>query len=238
MSDIFSTREIAIIIWTLIITVYALSMKQTRASVINIIKIILKIKLFLSIFFYLFYFSTIVYFLYHLKWWDLTNLKDAVIWFIFSGLPIEFDVATKNLGRDFWKNLILNNLKLMVLVEFIINSFTFSLVIEFFLIPFIVIITGVNTLSKHEVEYKPVERLTNGILMFFGFVILFYSLYRAIIEINSIENMSTLKSVLFPVVYSIISVPYMYILKLYVAYENDAIIRKYNNPIVLKTKMK
>lgn len=231
MTDIFTTREIAIIIWTAIITVYVLFKRQTRASIIKIIKIILKTKIFFSIFFYLFYFSAIVYFLYHFKWWDISNLKDTIIWFIFSGLLIEFDVAKEKLEYDFWKNLVLKNLKLMVLVEFIINSFTFSLVVEFFLIPFIVIITGVNTLSKNKIEYKPAEKLTNGILIFFGLGILFYSSYRAITEIDSIENVSTLKSFLFPVIYSIISIPYMYILKLYVDYENDAIIRKHNSPL-------
>lgn len=231
MSDIFTTRETAIIIWTAIITVYALFKMQTRASINKTIKIILKTKILLSAFFYLFYFSAIVYILYHCKWWDISNLKDTVIWFIFSGLPIEFDIAKKKLECDFWKNLVLKNLKLMVLVEFVIDSFTFSLVVEFFLIPFIVIITGVNTLSKHKIEYKPAEKLTNIILIFFGFSIVFYSLYRAITEINSIENVSTLKSFLFPAVYSIISIPYIYVLKLYVDYENDAIIRKYNSPL-------
>lgn len=92
----------------------------------------------------------------------------------------------------------LKNLKLMILVEFIINSFTFSLIVEFFLIPFIVIITGVNTLSKKKIEYKPAEKLTNGVLIFFGLSILFYSSYRAITEIDSIENVSTLKSLFVP----------------------------------------
>ena len=49
---------------------------------------------------------------------------------------------------------------------------------------------------------------------------MFYSLYRTIIDIHSIENINTLKRFLFPVVYSIISVPYMYIFKLIVEYEN------------------
>lgn len=205
--------------------------KQIRTSILNVIKSALKIKILESFFLYLFYFFAIIYLFYYINWWNTDNLKDTIIWFTFSGLPIGFVVAVKKLECDFWKNLILKNLKLMVLVEFIINSFTFSLVVELFLIPFIIVITALNALSKHKIEYKPVEKLTNIILMFFGFIVLFHSLDRAIVEIHSIENMNTLKSILLPVVYSIISVPYMYILKLYVEYENDAIIRKYNNPL-------
>lgn len=221
MDDIFTTRETAIIIWTAIIIIYALFRKQLRASILGVIKSALKIKLLEYFFSYLFYISLFVYAFYYLKWWDISNLKDTVIWFIFSGLPIGFIVATKKLERGFWKTLYLDNLKLMVLVEFIINSFTFSLVVEFFFIlPFTTMITALNAFSKHDEEYKNVERLTNLILTLFGFAILFYSLYRAIVEINSIENMNTLRSILFPVVYSIISIPYMYIFKLIVEYEN------------------
>ncbi|MHB8103531.1 MAG: hypothetical protein ACYDEF_15520 [Methanosarcina sp.] len=235
MVDIFTNRETAIIIWTAIITIYALFIKQIRASIFDVIKSALKTKIFIVVFLYLSYFSAIIYYLYYMEWWDIDNLKDTIIWFIFSGLPIGFIVATNKLERGFWKNLVLNNLKLMVLVEFIINSFTFSLVVEFFfIIPFITITTMLNAFSKHKKEYKSVEKLTNIVLTFFGFIILSYSLYRTIVEIQSIENMNTLNNISFPVIFSIISVPYMYILKLYVEYENNVIIRRYNKELPRK----
>lgn len=221
MTDIFTTRETAIIIWTAIIFICAFFKKQLRASILGVIKSALKIKFLKYFFSYLFYISLFVYTFYYLKWWDISNLKDTVIWFIFSGIPIGFVVATKKLERGFWKNLVLDNLKLMVLVEFIINSYTFPLAVEFFfMLPFITMVTALNAFSKHNKEYKNVERLTNLTLALFGFTILFYSLYLTIVEINSIENMNTLQSILFPAIYSIISIPYMYIFKLIVEYEN------------------
>lgn len=221
MDDIFTTRETAIIIWIAIIFIWALFEKQLRASILCVIKSALKIKFLEYFFSYLFYIFLFVYTFYYLKWWDISNLKDTVIWFIFSGIPIGFVVATKKLERGFWNSLFLDNLKLMVLVEFIINSFTFPLAVEFFFIlPFITMVTALNAFSKHNKEYKDVERLTNLTLSLIGFTILFYSLYRTIVEINSIENMNTLQSILFPAIYSIISIPYMYIFKLIVEYEN------------------
>ncbi|MGB9939333.1 hypothetical protein [Methanosarcina sp.] len=217
MDDIFTNREIAIIIWIALITTYALFRKQVRNSFLNIIKSLLNIKILLYIFLYLFYFHLI---LHYLGWWDINNLKDIIIWFMFSGLPIGVFVATNKLKSGYWKSIVLDNLKLVVLVEFIISSFTFSLIAELFLVPIITLIVAVNTFSGHYKEYKPAEKLTSNIMSFFGLFILIYSLYRTINEIHSIGNISTLKAFLLPIVCSIISVPYMYVFKLIVEYEN------------------
>jgi hypothetical protein len=217
MDDIFTNREIAIIIWIAIITIFALFRKQVRNSLLNDIKSVLNIKILLYIFVYLFYFHLI---LDYLGWWDINNLKDIIIWFMFSGLPIGVFVATNKLERGYWKNIVLDNLKLVVLVEFIISSFTFSLIAELFLVPIITLIVALNTFSGHYKEYKPAEKLTSNIMSFFGLFLLIYSLFRTIIEIHSIGNISTLNAFLLPVVCSIISVPYMYVFKLIVEYEN------------------
>lgn len=230
MDEVFTSREIAIVLWTIIIALYILSRKKTKSWIPAIIKNILKIKVLTLFFLYLGYFSVVICLIYCLKWWEINNLKDTIIWFIFSGLPIGINVSTRKLEHDFWKNLVLDNLRLMVLVEFVINSFTFSLVFElFFLIPFITIILLLNVFCKSKEEYVSVERLTTIIIMFFGSVILSYSLYRALVETQLIENMNTVESILFPVVYSIISLPFIYFLKLFIESEENSIIRRYNN---------
>ena len=156
---------------------------------------------------------------YYLGLWDITYLKENIFWFIFSGLPIGFIVATSKIERGFWKKLILENLKFIVLIEFIISSFTFSIIIELLIIPVITIIVLINIVSKFDEGDERVEKITNIIITIFGLFVLFYSLYRLIAEIHSIGNISYLKSFLFPVVYSIISIPYMHTFKLIVEYE-------------------
>lgn len=213
--EIFTNREIATIIWiTLFIIIFSFK-KQIRTSILDVIKSILEMQIILYFFSYLCYLSLIVYSFYYLELWDITYLKENIIWFIFSGLPIGLIVATNKMEHGFWKNLILKNLKSIVLIEFIIGSFTFTLIVELLIIPITTLIVLMNTVSKD----KYVEKFTNIFLTLFGFFMLTYSLYRSITEIHSIGNVSSLKSFLFPVVYSIISIPYFYIFKLIVEYE-------------------
>lgn len=217
--DVFTTREIATVIWICIIFSILLFQKQTRASIINVIKTALHKKVFFYFLTYLCYLSLITYLLFYLELWDISNLKDSVIWFIFSGLPIGVTVATTKLEVDFWKNVILDNLKLIAFVAFIISSFTFSLIIEFVLLPIITFIVLLNTFAKRAEIYKPAEKITNAVLVGFGIFLLSYSLYRALNEIYVIGNINTLKNFMIPVVFSVISIPYMYTFKLYVEYE-------------------
>ena len=88
------------------------------------------------------------------------------------------------------------------------------------ILPVITLTVMLNAFSKHHKDAKDVVKLTNVILTYSGLIILSYSLFRTITEINSIDNTNTLKNILFPVVFSIISIPYMYVFKLIVEYEN------------------
>ena len=218
MDDIFTNREIAEITVIAIIIIYALFRKQVKTSLLNVMKCALNIKIIEYFFSYLFYFSSIVYLCYNLKWLDITNLKDTMIWFIFSGLSIGVFVGTNKLESGFWKKLILDNLKFNVLVEFVISLFTFSLIVELIIVSVIGFIVLLNSFSRINNQYKAVEKLTSLILTFIGLFILVYSLHT-VTDIYSIVNMNNLKSFLFPLLFSIISVPYMYIFKLIVEYD-------------------
>ena len=218
--DIFTNRELAIIIWLAIFIAFLLCKKAIRGNtILSVIKSILNRKILAYLVSFLFYFSLFIYFFYYFGWWDASNLKDTIIWYIFAGIPIGFVVATSKLKNGYWRSLILNNLKLTVLVEFIVNFFTFPIIVELVIVPVIALLAWINSYSKHFGEYKDVEKLTTSLLSVFGLFMLFYSLSRAIFEYNSIGNVNALKSLLFPVVYSLVSIPYMYAFKLVVEYE-------------------
>lgn len=224
MVDIFTTRETATIIWFVIFTTIFLFIKQIRASIFDVIKSVFNKYILLYLLSYLVYISLFTYAFFRLKWWDINNLKDTAIWFIFSGLPIGVAVATKKLESGLWKNLVLDNLKLMVLVEFIINLFNFSFFVELLIGLFTMSIILLKNIFRYDREYDDevfvnFKKLVIVISFILIYSLLSISLYRAITETDSIENINTLKSFLLPVAYSIISVPYMYSLKQYSEYE-------------------
>ncbi|WP_288070326.1 hypothetical protein V7O61_06220 [Methanolobus sp. WCC1] len=219
MYSILSNREIATIIWFTLFFAYLVSQKNLRQHIHLIIKNALKTKLLLYFLSYLVFIVSIIIILYNFNFWEVTYLKDTIIWFIFSGLPLGAFVITNKIDNGFWKKLLIENLKLIVIVEFIINSFVFPLIIELFLLPFIVIVVVFNTYAQYYEKGKVFEKPTNIILSLVGLFLLSYSFYMLLSEMDSIVNVSYIKSFLFPVIYSIVSVPYLYFLKVITQYE-------------------
>lgn len=150
--------------------------------------------------------------------WNLSYFKSTSIWFIFSGLPIGFVVVENKTESHFWKNLILNNLKLVVFVTFIISSVTFPLILEVILLPIIALIVICDTIATTK-NIGFVAKITGIVLGLIGLSLFTYSLYRVLSDIHSIGNISTLKDFMMPVFFSTISIPYMYALKLYSEYQ-------------------
>jgi hypothetical protein len=149
----------------------------------------------------------------------MTYLKDTITWFVFSGLSIGIFVAMNNLEHDFWKTLILKTLTIIALVEIIIFN-SFSLIKELIIVLIITPALLINEISKSNESYDYLHKRTNAILGIFAIFIVSYSLYRLITETDSIGYISYIKSFLFPVIYSIISIPYMYFLILFVGYNH------------------
>jgi hypothetical protein len=223
MSDIFTNRETAIIIWIAIFAICFLLIKNIRDSAIDVIKTALNKHILGYVTFYLIYICLVTYSFYHFKLWDTNNLKDTSMWFIFTGLQIGYIVVRNKIEIGFWKNLILENLALVEFEKFFINLYNFSFKVELILVPITMLLLLLNFfLKRKEFADKKLDILryfVNIALICLVLLLLLYSLHSAITNIQSIVNMNTLKSFSLSIVYAVISIPFMYVLKLYSGYE-------------------
>jgi hypothetical protein len=218
---IFSNREAASLIWVIILTCLFLYKNVRQSGILKVIKIALSFSIILFFISYLLYLSLITLTFYYLDLWTLNSLKDSIIWFLFAGLPIGPIVALeKKIGKEFWKNIILNNLKFIVIVEFIINTSNFSLILELLIFPVIMLIVIFGVFSETKEEYSILKKPSIVLQTLFGLFILSYSIYKSIVDFQIIGNIDTLKSFLLPVFYSAISLPYMFVFKIIVLYED------------------
>ena len=121
--------------------------------------------------------------------------------------------------KSYFKNIILNNLKLVVVVEFITSSFTFNYIIEFLLQPILLFLYLLQYTAEAKKEYKKIANIINGIMSFIGFFILISSLKIAIQSLTKENELDLLISFFIPIIYSILFLPCAYLLALYSEYE-------------------
>src|ERR1051325_3164480 len=136
--EVFNTREIAVGFWLFIFAVWGLSQADVRARIGPLIRATMKPKLLIPVLFAAVATASVAAFLHRYSLWTVEELKDTVIWFLFTGIALIFRGVSKEdpnrvLRRIFW-----DALKITAVVEFLLNTYTFSLWVEFLLFAFMV----------------------------------------------------------------------------------------------------
>lgn len=215
----FSTREIVSIIYLSLFIFYALSRKEVRTSLVNVIQTACTPKLIIPFMFMLLYTCIIICILYKSKLRDLICIKDIILWVLFAGVPVCFNAVSNTVEENYFRHMITDNIKFVALVEFFTGTFTFGFVIELIMQPIITFIILLQAVSDTKEEYKTMSKLLNGIIAILGFVIIGFTIKTAINEYGKVDSIQTIISFCLPLFLSLLYLPFAYGFAVYAKYE-------------------
>ena len=220
MFEIFSTREIASAIWIGIIILFLGTKKEIRKSFFKVIKAALNKHIVIPFILLLLYTIAISFIFKILGINVVSFIKDIVLWFLFAGVPFAYSsIMNKDINAQYFKKYIIDNIKIITVLQFIISTFTFSIWIELIIIPVITFIVLLEAVASKDDKYKQVQKFLSLIISCFGFFILFLSLEKAITTFKNFGTINLLISFLIPFVLSIFYVPITYLFVIYSKYE-------------------
>ncbi len=162
----------------------------------------------------------VVIILYLLNLWKISLIKDTIIWFCFSGVVICFDMLTSSKEENILRKITLNNIKIVIIIEFLVNTYTFSLLGELIFIPFITFIAMLDVVAQTDKKYSSVSKLITRLQFIIGATILIYAMSNAISDYNNLGSLDTLRSFLLAPLLSISFLPLIYLMLVFSAYEN------------------
>lgn len=87
------------------------------------------------------YVLLIIYFLYEIKFWNPTLLKETIFWYFGVAFISLVNANKVNQDEEYFKKIFKDNLKLIVILELITTFYSFSLIVELILVPLLLIIT-------------------------------------------------------------------------------------------------
>jgi hypothetical protein len=215
----FDNREIAISIWLLIGIIFCLTKSSCRKVLFNFLKILTDIKIVSIIFLAWAYSLLIIYILYSFAFWNFSMTKDSILWFLLSGLIILINVNKTDQNKDYFLDILKDNIKATILLEFVANIYNFSLLGEIFFIPFIVLISIIMGITSTNEKYKIVENFFTTIISLIGFILLILSVIQIITSIQEYLNFHMLKLFLLPIILSIAFIPFAYLFAVFMNYE-------------------
>lgn len=217
--EIFNSREIASIIWLVTIGLILQFNKSTRQASVSLIRAFFQWKITLIILLAISYSAIIVWVLWIINFWEQALLKDTVFWFVGSGFFILMNLNKAEKEKNFFKNILWDNLKLILILEFVINFHQFSLLTEMIILPVLAFLAMLQVVAEREERTKIVKTLIDWIFVIITVIFLIVSIRDIINDINGFANYSNLKSFLLPVILSISFLPCAYLIALFMNYE-------------------
>ena len=228
ITEIFNNREIASAFWLVVFLLVLAKNKGVRRGMRDIVRAFCRRIILIVIFFQVAYVFGVVLILHMTGFWTLTILKETIMWFIFSGAVLTFNHATKEGAEGLFKKMIVNNLKVVVILEFLIGTYTFSLLVELILLPIVTIIVIFTSLEKSKDEYASAAKFFGGIEAFIGITILAVVVFKAIADLKTLWSLASIQSILVAPVLSICLIPFIFGLNVYSSYEDLFFVLRFN----------
>lgn len=122
VSKVFNNRELAIGFWIIIFIIFALSMSSVRKQFSSLIKTMFNRKLILWYISMFLYVLGIVFVLFQIGFWKVSLLKETIFWFLFVGILLSFRAVDKAKDSQYFVNIIKDNIKVLIVVQFISPS--------------------------------------------------------------------------------------------------------------------
>lgn len=213
-----STRELAWATWILIALTACMFSKSIRSSIVGVIKALFAWKISVTLLAFFVHTALYVFLLFKFGLWDISLLKDTIIWTLGFGFISLMNVNKIN-DSSYFKKVLFDTIKWTIAIEFIVNFFTFSLTKELIIVPILVFSAMMQAAASFKPEHKQVENLFKYFLTAIGTLIFIFSLYKTIEQHSKLFTIDNLKSFLLPVFLSFTFLPFMYLYNLFLKYE-------------------
>jgi len=218
--DLFTTRELATIIWVSVFIIWLLFLKSTRQAILGLLKAFLRRQIIIAFLMMFLYVAFVVYLFSQIKLWDCFLLKDTVFWFFGIGFVLFMSLNKANENEHYFRKIAIDNLKLVLVLIFLVNFYTFSLPIELILIPVLFFIVAMNTYAGMKKEYEVVKKITNFVLIGWGIFLLVFVLVSVFGDYQNLLTIDNLRSFLLPLFLTSAFLPFLYGFAVFMAYEN------------------
>ncbi|KNZ68180.1 hypothetical protein Tfer_3287 [Thermincola ferriacetica] len=216
--NVFNNREIAAIIWLSVVLIYMIFKKEIRASLFEVIKSFCHRKILIPVILMILYISGIIILLHQIGFWKTSLLKDSIIWTCLTGFTMLMNSGSSK-EKNFFRKTIIDNLKIVMIIEFLVNTYTFSLIGELIFLPFITLIVMMQTVAKMDEKYIKVEKLLGWVKSYIGILILIFVLKNVFSNFSSWASLDTLKQFFLAPILTIAFLPFIYVVTVIAIYE-------------------
>ena len=215
-----NNREIAVAVWSIIVFLWALSISGVRHAIPNLLKAFFVKKIITPFIVMLLYVVILVIIFEKVGFWDVSALKDTILWTTGTAFVTFFSLNKVVNDENYFKNTILDNIKLVLILEFVVNLYSFGLIVELIVVPIASMIVILGVVAESKPEYKRVKVFLNYVLGLFGLVLLVYTFRGIFVDFQNFATIKNLRDFFLPVLFTLFFLPFIYFMALSMQYES------------------
>ena len=220
--DILSTREWAILMWVslaVFCVILSPKRKDLKEPLKSLVRALFARHLVSAIVLMSIYVGLVIYAFLQLGLWDSSQIKNTLIWYFSVGAFYLFRLEDIKKDPHYVKNAILDNLKLLGIIEYLIGVYTFHIFWELALVPIVVTLTAMIAIAENEPQYHSAHRFLNGILAFVGLSILTATFYIMAGDFGKVTSEDGVRDFVGPPLLTTAYAPFIAFLVVYSTYQ-------------------
>lgn len=227
-TDIFNNREIALVFWLIsliLFTIFKLGKGFLKDIFVIVRDLFSRTILTIQLSFWG-YLIGIIFLLKYLGLWNLSMMKDTIIFLSITALMLVMKIATEKNREQSLKTIFADAVKPIIFAEFIMNLESFSLITELIVLPLMMVLYAGAYSNKDKPEQQNIVKGFNLLLGFATIVILGYGIHYLYVNFSILDKKQTIRNFLFPVLITIFFMPYLYGALKYFEWDNKRVQKK------------
>lgn len=218
--DLFTTREQAIIIWIAIFLVWVLFQKNIRTAIFGLFRAFFQKQIAVAFAAMFLYVALIVFLFSKIQLWDISLLKNTIFWLLGTAFVLFMNLNRVHEDDHYFRKIVSDNLKLVLVLVFIINFYTLHLLAELILAPVLFMIVAMSAVAEMKEGYAPVKKLVDFILGAWGIFLVVFALSSVLNDYQNLLTTDNLRTFLLPLYLTLAFLPFLYSFAIFMAYEN------------------
>ena len=212
-------RELSLLIWLIIFFASIFIKKKVRESFYRVLKIYFSFNLIKYVLFVLLYTIAVTLWFWIFKIWNISILKGTIYWFLFVAIPLLFKSPQAEKEDKYFRRIIFSNIKLTIILEYVVNLYVFNIFIELTRVPLIAFLALTSVIIEKDNKNKNVKRALDTFLVILGLILSLYSIYYAILDRNQLMSLNTIRNIGYPLILTICYIPCLYVLTINMMHE-------------------
>jgi hypothetical protein len=214
-----SNRERALLIWLAVFVVFVAANRSTRQALGSVLKALASPRLATALLAICAYVTLVVFAAHRVHLWQWWMLKDTLFWFFGAAVVMFFNTDKARTDEHYFRNVVVENLKFAVVLDFILNLYVFNLVIELLLLPVLALLAMLTVVAGTDEKYAQLKKLLQWLAGLIGLGFLLYALASIVSDFRAFTTVRNLQDFALPIGLTVAFLPFTYALGLYSAYE-------------------